>query len=407
MVNRKISSLAYTSFAHFTNDGNFLLFPLLIEYEKFAASFIILTIGAIAIDLVSGFVSPFIGRLADRTNAHAILIAAGLSIEGFSVAIFSMGFFYPSSVDYFILIGTLVLGLGQSFYHPLGGTVLSMTFTGERYGRALGINGSMGSVGRALTPFLLALLIPYAGHGDSFLFIAAFELFAALIIVNGLRWIKRTDSKTVKEQTRKAISPESLKKYRSVIYTLAAVVFIRSIFSSGVVTFLPYYIGVIFSLSPFSSLPNYMISIAFIAPIFGQPIFGVLTSRLGGKYVITITSTLAVLFTVLFVLTHSVYVMTASMAGFAFSVFSGFPVLIGYVQQLVPRDILTASSSLVWGVGSTVGGALGIVVFYISYKIFNLSVGTSMWILIAIGLVSVFLIPLLPKRDVQKERAAS
>lgn len=407
MASRKLSTLMYTSFAHFTNDGNFLLFPLLINYYKtLDANFFVLAAGAIIYDLISGLLSPVIGRLADRTNAYGFLIFTGLAAQGASMAVFGAGFLLRAHVNYIIVAGTIILGFGQAFYHPLGGTVLSKQFRGVNYGRALGINGSVGSVGRAVVQLSVGVIIPFAGFTDSFFFVAVYEIIAAFIILNGLKWIPRNGKDKTAERKTSKVNAETFRKYRGIIYTLAAVVFVRSIYSSGIVTFLPYYISTIFRLPPSSPLPSEILFLAFLSPIFGQPLFGVLTAKLGGKATITLTSILAVVFSMIFMLTDSVYVVTAGLAGFAFAVFSGFPVLIGYVSELVPKDILTASSGLVWGMGSTVGGALGIGIFYIIHGMLKFSVAYSMWALIVMGVVSVLMIPLLPKRRIMDESTA-
>lgn len=404
MVNRKISSLAYTSLAHFTNDGNFLLFPLLINYyQSLNAQLIVLSIGAILYDLVSGLLGTWVGKIADRTGAYSKLIFIGIATQGVSIAVFGTAFIYPYLTNAVVIIGAVVLGFGQAFYHPLGGTVLSYNFRGASYGRALGINGSMGSVGRAVVPIVIGFTIPVTGVANSFMILAVYEIVVGLFILNGLKWFRREDHDSGKQNSSGSKEVSFTKKYKAIIYTLAAVVFIRSIFTSGVVTFLPYYIDQIFNLPHFSALPNEMVSIAFIAPIFGQPVFGVMTTKLGGKLTIALSSGFSVIFIVGFMLTQSVYIMTASLAGFAFAIFSGFPVLIGYVSQLVPKDILTASNGLVWGMGSTVGGAIGVVMFYIMYDLVKLNISYSMWSLIVIGVFSVLMVPLLPKRDLKQE----
>jgi uncharacterized membrane protein len=54
-------------------------------------------------------------------------------------------------------------------------------------------------------------------------------------------------------------------------------------------------------------------------------------------------------------------------------------------------------------VGSTVGGAVGIALFTILYQVENFGLDRSMWVLVIIGVVSVMMIPLLPKRRIAPE----
>lgn len=408
MVTKRVSALAYTSLAHFTNDGNFLLFPVLINYyQSLNAQFSILAAGAVLYDLISGLLGTWVGKLADRTGAYGRLICTGIAAQGTAVAVFGSAFIFPQLTDFIVITGAVILGFGQAFYHPLGGTVLSYNFRGSSYGRALGLNGSIGSMGRAVVPAVIGESIAFTGVADSFMALASYEIIVGLLILNGLKWFTKKETSPTGKSGNVDRPESAVRRYRFIIYTLVTVVFVRSIFTSGVVTFVPYYIGVIFNLPYYSALPNEMLSIAFIAPIFGQPLFGVMTARLGGKMTITLSSVFSVFFIILFMLTHSVYIMTASLAGFAFAVFSGFPVLMGYVSQLVPKDILAASNGLVWGMGSTFGGAIGIVIFYVMYGMLHLDVSYSMLSLIIVGVIAVFLIPLLPRRDIQQENELS
>ena len=60
---------------HFSNDGNFLLFPVLITYYSLIPGISLILLGAIAIiyNALSGLLSTPIGRFADRTDRDAFL----------------------------------------------------------------------------------------------------------------------------------------------------------------------------------------------------------------------------------------------------------------------------------------------------------------------------------------------
>ena len=173
------------------------------------------------------------------------------------------------------------------------------------------------------------------------------------------------------------------------------IIFVRSIFSTGLYTFMPYYFN---SVLKNSNLVTEVISLAFLAPVVGQILFGYLTSAWGGKVVVTLTSVFAVISTVLLMLTTNFYLMVIFLTLFAFFVFSIFPILIEYVKQLTPESVSASSNSLVWGLGSTIGGAVGIGLFSLLYKVLNVSLSDSMWLLILIGVVSIVIIPILPRR---------
>ncbi|MEM3847911.1 MAG: MFS transporter, partial [Metallosphaera sp.] len=139
----RLRVLTFTSLAHFSNDGVFLIFPLLIVYystEKHV-SVVFLGILSIVYTLLSGLLSPFIGDKADKMDRDSELISLGILLEGVSMALFALSFVTLTIPA--LTLGALLLGIGQAFYHPLGGAVLSRTF-GKSSGRALGVNGSLG-----------------------------------------------------------------------------------------------------------------------------------------------------------------------------------------------------------------------------------------------------------------------
>ncbi len=397
MERKQRSSLVFTSLAHFTNDGNFFLFPLLMRYYATVnIDFGILAVGAVVYEVISGLLSPFVGQLSDRTGMHAKLLSLGLFLSGISIVLFSIPFFYSALSSLSILLGTVFFGIGISFYHPLGGSILSFAFKKGRYGSALGMNGSMGSLGRTVIPLVLGLIVPVSGPSYGLIYVAIYEFITSFLVFAGLRWFSGTQTNPPKKDYTDDSKTVITRKYSKITRALTSVIFLRSVFTGGVVIFIPYYIGYIFDLNPYSSLPNFIVSAAFLAPIFGQPIFGMLTERKGGKFTVSISSLLAVAFMALFLLTHLVYLMIIFLGTFAFAVFSGFPVLMGYISQVVPGEILASSNGKVWGIGGTLGSAVGIVIFYLIYDFLHLSPGISMWFLVLVGFVSLLLLPILP-----------
>ena len=70
-------------------------------------------------NLVSGFFSIVVGKVADTVNRDAILIFLGILIQGISISIFSLAFVMGSLVNILVISGTALFGLGQSFYHTI------------------------------------------------------------------------------------------------------------------------------------------------------------------------------------------------------------------------------------------------------------------------------------------------
>lgn len=393
-MKREISAITFTSVAHFANDGNLLIFPVLINYyTALHVNFIILGFGAMIYNLISGLVSPFIGRIADRLDRDGLLIFLGLAIQGAALSLFAFAFLHIQQVNVIVLSGTALFGLGQSVYHPIGGSVLSSAFKGKSSGTLLGVNSSIGSIGRSVVPLILAALLPLFGITSSLYIIALYEVAASILVLGGLSAFRRNSTPHGKSEKKKAAAGAT--KTMPMIYLLMIVIFVRSIFSTGLYTFMPYYFN---SVLKNSNLVTEVISLAFLAPVVGQILFGYLTSAWGGKAVVTLTSVFAVISTVLLMLTTNFYLMVIFLTLFAFFVFSIFPILIEYVKQLTPESVSASSNSLVWGLGSTIGGAVGIGLFSLLYRVLDVSLSDSMWFLILIGVVSIVIIPILPRR---------
>jgi MFS family permease len=98
----------------------------------------------------------------------------------------------------------------------------------------------------------------------------------------------------------------------------------------------------------------------YSAAVIGQPFFGLLVDRLDKRWVLAFSS----LGSAISILAY-LAVSGAGWAGegwlfaFGFFTFSGFPLLLSLVSDYVPRRSSSLANALVWGFGSTAGGALG------------------------------------------------
>ncbi|MHB1440829.1 MAG: MFS transporter [Cuniculiplasma sp.] len=397
-MNRGIRSLIFTSMGHFSNDGNFLLFPVLITYYSLIPGISLILLGAVAIiyNALSGLLSTPIGRLADRTDKDGLLLAVGIVVNGSSVGVFAIPFLYHSIAVPAIVAGSVLLGLGQSFYHPIGATIITESFEKKTATRMLGINGSFGSLGRAVLPTIIVAVMILAGDTDGLFLIMLYLIIFSIIIYAGLMNFKRNSGKPKKrdEQTN-TVNRSIVKKYSRFLYILTAVIFVRSMFLTGTITFIPTFLTNVYH-SRTEAVA--IVSISFLTAIFGQPFFGSLTSKFGGRKIISFTTIISGIAFASFIYFSSNLILSAiSFALFAFVTYSGFPVLLGYVNQVVPREISTTSNGLVWGVGQTFGGAVGIAVMD-GFKVF-VSLGDALTLMLLFALSAIILLPLIPRNN--------
>ncbi len=396
-MNNGLKALTFTSLAHFANDGTAFMFPVLIVYYTQLVPVAVLGSLAIIYEVISGLLSMRVGSLADAGDRDNSLISLGIGILAGSVIAFALSFMFRQYLYEFLLLGIVMLGIGQAFYHPLGATVLSQSFGRERAPSALGLNGAIASSGRAVMPFIMVSMFAIIGIGTGLGVISIYMFAAALAIYFGLKFFHREKSKPVSGST----IPEKkaqIGAYRSFLLLLTIIVFIRSMFMMGVTTFAPTYLT---SVLNSKSLMSILLSVSLLTSVFGQPIFGYFTSLKGGKFTIALSSLFSVIGFFIFLFTKSFVVIFFGYALFTFMAFTGFPVLLGYVGQVVPREFSTRSNSMVWGVGNTVGGAAGIAVYTVLYPYIGLA--DAMWIMLLFAIISGMMLPLLPAKSKKYE----
>lgn len=395
-------SLVFTSLGHFANDGNFLLFPTLIAYYKIIPNVSIAFLGVMAIvyNLLSGLLGPSIGKLADRIDHDGALIFLGILLEGFSAIIFGVAFVFQLYADYIILVASVILGIGQAFYHPIGASILAFTYGKKNSSSAMGINGSFGSLGRALIPSLLVYSMLFLGKFHGLIVIGIYTIIASFVILTGLSFFKRSKYIKIDSVKHSRNGEESkadaaeYRKYRKFLYILTAIVFIRSFFLLGTVTFTPDYFDNVFHSK---IIMGDIVTISFLGAVFGQPYFGTVVRKYGGKFTIAVTTIASTVFFGLMLITDNIYLVTVIYLIYAIFAFTSFPVLLGYVAQTIPNKFSTRSNALVWSFGNIVGGAIGIAIVTLLLYV-HVSLLTALIIMLIFSVISIIMLPLLPSK---------
>lgn len=368
----KARSLTLTSLAHFTNDGTVFFVPVIaaIVAANHSVSPVVVTLLFLVFYSTSTILSLFVGRLSDRLGRPGSLMGLGLGI--LSVGLF--GFYVALSATSGTLLVAVLLasafltGAGSSFYHPLGASLLQASFRDGRVGMAMGVNGALGSVGRALYPSLyFAATAVIAGYGSVALF-ALVGLAAGAVIWRGARNVGSTSPArpgrpapptlptSVPAPAAAALGSSS--GITRGILILTAVAFLRSSTTQGIATWIPTYLATQKGLGVSASL-GFTVTIMYGAAIVGQPVFGLLVDRFDKRAVLAFSSLGAAFSTVAYLTLGSGWAGTAWLFAFGFFVFSGFPLLLSMVGDYVPRGGSSLANALVWGFGSTAGGAIG------------------------------------------------
>ena len=376
--------LTLTSISHFINDGNTWFLPVaftfLIEYLG-VLKVLIGILGGIFFG-VSALASPLVTRIADKINLHSKIMGIGILLWGLSLILFGLSIQINSLP--FIILSVALAGFASAFYHPLGAAMLSITYKGSA-GIALGINGSMGSLGRAIYPSLTLTLFSIF-HKDMLLTALILGILSLVAAIPSLF----INVNLVKEDEHKNIAKSNIKSSMIVVILLTIISLLRSIFAQGISQFLPTLLVENYGYSYNFDLGE-AISIALAAAIIGQPLLGLLSDRIGRRIIYGISTAGAVISFLIFLKIPSLVLLSI----FGFFTFSAFPLMLSIVGDLVPRGSASFANSLVWGLGVTGGGVIGPVLVGILAQSYNLILASEL--ISIVGLISALLIPFIPK----------
>ena len=351
----KARALGFTSVGHFVNDGSVLLLPLIVDVlgKLYKASFVEVSVLLSLFYLTSGASSVLVGRRADRTGETGKLMAAGIGFLGTGLIGFYASMVYLGGAYLFVaaLACDLAMGFGSSFYHPLGGSILQWSFWRESAGRALGLNGGMGSVGRAIYPTLYVVAAAAFTVPGSMGFFGLVGIGAAMLIWTGLgpAKVSRPSGAAQGQSVRGALTGPMI--------ILVVVSFVRSAALGGVAAYIPTFLTQQRGFGLGAPLGLAM-TLLYASAIVGQPIFGRLVDRFDGRLVLAISAVGAAASMVGYVNTVGLW-SVALLSLFGFFAYTGFPLLMSLAAAYGKENGSTLSNSLVWGLGATGGNAMG------------------------------------------------
>ncbi len=195
MESGKITLLLVSLF-HLLNDANvFLLpavFPLVIQ--EFSLSFFQTSLLVGCLTFTVTFLQIMIGYLSDFLS-RKILLGLGLLIVS------SASFLAAYSTNFTILLlSQVLLGIGGSFYHPIGYSLTVKKFLKSSKGKALGVQSSFGDLG------ILLMLTSTGSLVHFFNWRTPFILWGTLSLISSPLSLFMEEEKNLKIENQKLFS---------------------------------------------------------------------------------------------------------------------------------------------------------------------------------------------------------
>ncbi len=367
MNSDQVRTLALTSVAHFINDGQFAIFPLMFPLlAYFVTSSYLIAVIATVFYIFSSFASPFATSVAERSGNMGSWMGIGLLV--LAIGTIGMGlailpsYSLPGASYVLVLIFAAVAGLGSSFYHPIGASLIQSSFEQNVQGVALGTNGTMGSLGRALFSTISAAVFSYLALGHDTLHALVYGMAIlgfsglALAILVLLYFTRGRYSSVRKKNTEKKMVRLGPVMRRTWLLVLITVV--RNVQSTGVFIFLTTYLLTEKFLSYGVGL-GFVYTLMLAGPVVGQPLFGRMSDMVGRKASLFLTTIGSGAFMILFLVSGSFYPYSlVFLALFGTFAFTGFPVLLPIAYSQLPPESRATGNSIVWaaiGSGSAAG----------------------------------------------------
>jgi MFS family permease len=175
--------LYVVSLNHATNDGSVYLLSSLFPIVLALFNISVLQVGIIVAlgYLVNILFQPVVGHYSEGRDP-ARLLAIGISIITFSVItfVFATGFLS-------LLASVVLLRLGSSFFHPVGISTISKSYSGPRLQKSMGFQSAFGNFGVLLVFLTSAPLYLAVGWRATFIVFAIWILADVVLTLTFLR----------------------------------------------------------------------------------------------------------------------------------------------------------------------------------------------------------------------------
>jgi FSR family fosmidomycin resistance protein-like MFS transporter len=274
----------------------------------------------------SSLAQPFIGYMADRTNARWLVILAPSTTAIFMSLV-------GAAPSYLVAAPLLVLtGLSHAGYHAPAPAMIAHV-SGNRIGKGMSFFMTGGELGRAFGPLLIVAAVQIFGLEYSVVAALPGILYSVILarLLGGA-------SLEIRQRGGFQLRP-LLAARRRPLAILLAFIAIRSLVIGSLSVFTPAYLTARGMTLMQASAGYALMELAGAAGAFSG---GTLSDRLGRRRMILIIQALTVPFFVTLA-TGPAWLLTPFLVLTGFLVFGGTPVLLALLQELLPEVRSTAS----------------------------------------------------------------
>lgn len=189
------------SYHHLCNDGTLMALIALVPVLKESMDLSYYEVGLLGFGLVITVVVQYgVGRVADR-KVSRVLLESGASLMALSFLLLLLVNDFTG-----LFAAVIVMRIGAAFYHPVGTSWISRTFSGSRLDGALGIQSGVGNLGVIIAWISSGYLGEYYHWKVPCILWAALNIIAIAV---GLLVISETDVKVPQLSEHERISSRS------------------------------------------------------------------------------------------------------------------------------------------------------------------------------------------------------
>jgi len=330
--NTVFAVLIAISFCHLLNDMMQSLLPAIYPNLKaqFGLSFVQVGLVTFAYQITASLLQPLVGLYADR-RPTPLALPGGTLFTLAGLTILSLAQSYEV-----LLIGSCLLGVGSSIFHPESSRVARMA-AGGRFGLAQSLFQVGGNAGSALGPLVAAIVVVHWGRSGLGA-IALLALLSGAVLWNVGLWYKRHGLARLRTARRAAIAVVSSDDGQATrgILVLLILVFSKYVYLASLTSYYTFYLIHRFHLSIASAQMHLFAFLAAVAA--GTLIGGPIGDRFGRRYVIWFSILGALPFTLLLPAASLFWTGPLTVV-IGLILASAFPAIVVFAQDLIPGKV--------------------------------------------------------------------